>query len=62
MGISTGSQPQYTQVFPNRMKFSGFVDHVNLWLSIRLVFQISSINAYIWGSHIWWFLWKCENW
>ncbi len=59
---SVGSLPQNTEVFPNRMKFSGFVDHVNVWLSITLVFQISSINAYIWGSYLAGFLWECENW
>ncbi len=62
MGYSMVSPPQNTQVFPNRMKFSGFLDHVNVWLSIRLVFHISSINAFIWGSYITWFLLICENW
>jgi hypothetical protein len=27
VGYSMGSQPQNTQVFPNRMKLSEFVDH-----------------------------------
>jgi hypothetical protein len=27
LGISMGSLPHYPQVFPNRMKISGFVDH-----------------------------------
>jgi hypothetical protein len=38
LGISMGSQPRLHRPFPNLMKLPGFVDHVDLSLSIISVF------------------------
>jgi len=41
-----GSQPLYTQVSPNHVKLSAFVDYIEVWKYLKLVLQISLRGAY----------------
>ena len=46
LGISMGSQPLYTQSSPNRMKLSGFVDHIEVLKYSQSLLEISVRSLY----------------